>query len=169
MPFFGSLLARAARLWWYSSAEIPGVRSPGAIRCGCVSWSGCPNWHSAADTRVLIAGKVALLRDATRGLGRHACMLACRGRNRLLLMVVGIERAQGSAANHRNAQVRSPRIGRLSLRTAESQLALRSRTSSKVCTTATSCAFHNLLVFMCSRQLHTRRLCVTSLQAACHR
>lgn len=130
MPFFGSLLARAARLWWYSSAEIPGVRSPGAIRCGCVSWSGCPNWHSAADTSVLMAGSADLLRNAARGLGRHACMLACRGRNRLLLMVVGIERAQGSAANHRNAQVRSPCIGCLSLRTAESRLALRSLTSS---------------------------------------
>ena len=61
MLFFGSLLASAARLWWYSSAEMPGVRSPGAIRCGWVSWSGWPNWHSAAETSVLMAGRAGLL------------------------------------------------------------------------------------------------------------
>lgn len=36
-----------------------------------------------------MAGRAGLLlRKAVRGLGRHACMLACRGRNWLLLMVV---------------------------------------------------------------------------------
>jgi len=36
-----------------------------------------------------MAGRTGLLlRNAGRGLTRHACMLACRGRNRLLLMVV---------------------------------------------------------------------------------
>jgi hypothetical protein len=87
------------------------VRSPGAIRCGWVSWSGCPNWHSAAETSVLMAGRTSLLlRKGVRGLGRHACMLACRGRNSLLLMVVDMERRKEEPKGREASKCPSPII-----------------------------------------------------------
>ena len=41
--FGGRARHRAARRSWYSTAVMPGVSSPGASRCGCVSCMGWPN------------------------------------------------------------------------------------------------------------------------------
>jgi hypothetical protein len=69
-----------------------------------------------------MAGRTGLLlrNDEARGLGRHACMLACRGRSRLLLMVVDMDRRKEEPQSIERSQVRrsSSRIGRhLSLST----------------------------------------------------
>lgn len=60
-----------------------------------------------------MAGRAGLLlRHEVRGLGRHACMLACRGRSRLLLMMVDMNMSgarksrkatRGSKYDHRKA------------------------------------------------------------------
>ena len=151
---------------------MPGVRSPGAIRCGWVSWSGCPNWHSAADTSVLMAGETGLLmrNDEARGLGRHACMLAWRGRNRLLLMVVDMDRRKEEPQSIERSQVRrsSSRIGRhLSLSTnllystvphCGNTIIVAHLQYMFTCTLT-------LTQHMCLVRLATRSLCATLLQA----
>ena len=85
----GSLRARAARRWWYSRAEMPGVRWPGAIMCGCVSWSGWPNWISEAETiskgfREEVLKKEGLLRNV----GDGRCIAHNRGTSVLFILNV---------------------------------------------------------------------------------
>lgn len=115
-----------------------------------------------------MAGKVGLLRNVARGLARHACMLACRGRNRLLLMIlVGVEHHETEpqsietpkSDDHDRPFVSPHRTAW----TAESQLA---RRSLQLCTALSQPIAK---VPMCSKRLLTERLCVTPLQAACHR